>query len=88
MAQPRIAGVKRVPTHTALHPDVEACVQEDMRRFGASRSFVESTAITDHYERVTGKRFTEQARVGDTDAALRRRALRRVHDARRKRRTA
>ena len=44
-AQPRIPGLRRVPTWGGLHPDVRRAVERDAARFGVSRSWVLSVAV-------------------------------------------
>lgn len=43
--QPRIPGVRRVPVHSALLPQIEAVVQRDAARFGVSPSWVRAEAL-------------------------------------------
>jgi hypothetical protein len=44
-SQPRIPGVRRSPVSTAVTKEIERHLQQEMRRYGVSRSFVIANAL-------------------------------------------
>jgi hypothetical protein len=79
--QPRIAGCRRVPMHTAVVDAIEAKIQAELRRYpGVSRSFVIANALAftfgveiPSYKREAGE--APQIRLVKSDGKRRRRAV-------------
>lgn len=49
IGQPRIQGQKRIPAYTGLLNAIEEKIEEDMVRYGVTRSFVIATALAHVY---------------------------------------
>lgn len=65
LIQPRVPGLRREFKVQGLVPDVQAQVARDAARFGVSESFVKAEIITDHYERILGRKFDQFVRISE-----------------------
>ena len=48
-AQPRIPGLRRVPTHAAVMPEIEAKVEQLAHRYAVSKSWVRATILAEFF---------------------------------------
>jgi hypothetical protein len=48
--QPRIKGIKRMPSFSSLHPELKKIILSDARRFKCSPSFVMATALAEFFK--------------------------------------
>lgn len=68
-AQPRVKGVRRVPTYASLLPAIEQAVAKTARQFGVSKGWVRATALAQYF----GVDEQQDYRAGVNVAPMRRR---------------
>jgi hypothetical protein len=53
-SQPKIKGIKRIPTSASMHPEMQEKIADIARRYGVSKSWVANTFTA------AGMRFSKQ----------------------------